>query len=203
MALTDKQEKFVQALILGKSQREAYKASFNCVRMKDEVIDVRACELFKTSKVKVRFEALKGRLIKEAEDECICDAKDVLKELMKIAFSNGSDFAKVVTKPRTRTRRVLDEENGEYVYEEYVNQSDQFVEVTDTDQLPESKKASISSIRSTRHGIKVESYDKMKALELIGKSLGMFKEKIEISGEVKNPFEGLSTEDLKKMINDE
>ena len=37
--LTAKQEKFVQELIKGKSQREAYKEAFNCKNMKDETID--------------------------------------------------------------------------------------------------------------------------------------------------------------------
>ena len=42
--LTPKQEAFVQALIAGKSQREAYKEAYNAANMKDETIDVRACE---------------------------------------------------------------------------------------------------------------------------------------------------------------
>ena len=41
--LTPKQEMFVQALIAGKSQREAYKEAYNATNMKDETIDVRAC----------------------------------------------------------------------------------------------------------------------------------------------------------------
>ena len=56
--LTPKQEMFVQALIAGKSQREAYKEAYNAANMKDETIDVRACELLKKSKVKVRYEEL-------------------------------------------------------------------------------------------------------------------------------------------------
>lgn len=44
--------------------------------------------------------------------------------------------------------------------------------------------------------------DKLKALELLGRHLGMFRDKVELSGEVKteNPYAGLTTEELKKLI---
>ena len=43
--------------------------------------------------------------------------------------------------------------------------------------------------------------DKLKALELLGKHLGMFTDKVEHSGSVtvNNPFAGLTTEELKKL----
>jgi len=40
--LTAKQEKFVQELIKGKSQREAYKAAYNAKNMSENSIDVEA-----------------------------------------------------------------------------------------------------------------------------------------------------------------
>ena len=58
--LTQKQEKFVQALISGKSQREAYKEAYNAANMKDATVDKRACELLKNGKVAGRYEALKA-----------------------------------------------------------------------------------------------------------------------------------------------
>ena len=42
--LTPKQEKFVQALISGMSQREAYKEAYNAANMKNEVIHARISE---------------------------------------------------------------------------------------------------------------------------------------------------------------
>lgn len=56
--LTPKQEKFVQALIAGKSQREAYKEAYNAANMKDETIDKRASELFSKGEIKGRYEEL-------------------------------------------------------------------------------------------------------------------------------------------------
>ena len=122
----------------------------------------------------------------------------VLRELAKIAFSNGSDFAKVVTKPRKKM--VWNDEIQEYEEKEV---EEQFVEIIDTDLLPGDKKAAIASIKETKHGIVVELCDKLKALELIGRHLGMFKDKIELSGQVNNPFDELSVEELKKLIVDE
>jgi len=200
--LTDKQEKFVQGLIAGKSQRESYRAAYpSSLKWTDKTVDEAACRLMKNSKVLARYDEIHDRLIKEAEDECIVEAKDVLKELIKIAFSNGSDFAKVVTKPIKR--RIWDEDLQEYVYEDVKERYDQFVEVVDTDLLSDKQKAAIKSIKQGRHGVEVELYAKDRSLELLGKFLGMFKDKIELSGQVNNPFQGLTTEDLKKMINDE
>ena len=78
--LTLKQEKFVQNLIKGMSQREAYRNAYNNNKTKDEIIDTRACELFKNSKVKVRYE----ELLKRLEDKAIMSAEERMKWLSKV-----------------------------------------------------------------------------------------------------------------------
>lgn len=70
--LTARQERFVQNIVNGMTQRQAYKAAFRVVKMKDEVVDVRACELFKRSKIQVRYQELMAKL----EDESIMTAKE-------------------------------------------------------------------------------------------------------------------------------
>ena len=62
MGLTTKQEIFVQRLIEGNSQREAYKFAYNCENMKDESIDVEASKLLSNPKVSIRYEELKNEL---------------------------------------------------------------------------------------------------------------------------------------------
>lgn len=84
--LTDKKMKFVHAILDGKSHREAYKGAFNTSRMRDETIDKRANELFYSEEVKEYYESLHTRVIREAEEEAIVTAKEVLSELKKIAF---------------------------------------------------------------------------------------------------------------------
>jgi hypothetical protein len=71
--------------------------------------------------VLLRYNEIHDRLIKEAEDECIISAKDVLKELVKIAFTNGSDFAKITTKPVKR--QVINPTNGEWEEKEVEEQA--------------------------------------------------------------------------------
>lgn len=58
--LTQKQEKFVQALISGKSQREAYKEAYNAANMKDSTVDSNACRLLNNSKVAARYNELRA-----------------------------------------------------------------------------------------------------------------------------------------------
>ena len=56
--LTTKQENFVQAIISGMSQREAYKHAYDCKKMKDTSIDSQACKLFRSPKVATRYKEL-------------------------------------------------------------------------------------------------------------------------------------------------
>lgn len=62
MSLTAKQEIFVQRLIEGYSQREAYKFAYEASNMKNETIDKRASELFSKGEIKGRYEELKNEL---------------------------------------------------------------------------------------------------------------------------------------------
>ena len=48
-----------------------------------------------------------------------------------------------------------------------------------TDTLSKADQAAIASVERTSNGIKLKFYDKMKALELLGKYLGMFEGKTE------------------------
>ena len=91
--LTEKQEKFVQELVKGKSQREAYKEAYEKSRLwKDTAVDTQASILFKNSKVLERYNELMDRLVKESEDECIVTAKEVLRELKRIGFADIKDY---------------------------------------------------------------------------------------------------------------
>ena len=95
----------------------------------------------------------------------------VLQELARVAFANGTDFARVVV--REEPIHMVDEE-GEL---RQVVRRTQTVEIVDTDRVDPEKRAAIAGIKEGKHGIEVSSYDKVKALELLGKHLGMFEQK--------------------------
>jgi len=56
--LTARQEKFVQGLIAGKSQREAYREAYGCEGKKDATVDASASRLISNAKVARRFNEL-------------------------------------------------------------------------------------------------------------------------------------------------
>lgn len=56
--LTPKQELFVQGIISGLSQRQAYRQAYKAEKMSDETVDSKASELLKNGKVTVRYREL-------------------------------------------------------------------------------------------------------------------------------------------------
>ena len=88
--LTPKQEKFVQALISGMSQREAYKEAYNATKMKNETIDTRACELLKNSKVKARY----NELLEEHKNKALYTREEAVNDLIWIKEKSKEDIFK-------------------------------------------------------------------------------------------------------------
>ena len=78
--LTPKQEKYVQNLIKGMSQREAYKKSYNAKNMQNDTIDKKASALLKQEKIRSRYD----ELVKKAEDKAIMSAIERKKWLTKV-----------------------------------------------------------------------------------------------------------------------
>ena len=82
MELTAKQEKFVQELIKGNSQRAAYRNSYNIKNMSDKTIDENASRLFNNSKIQTRYKEI---LAKSASQSII--TREELLEGLKLAFN--------------------------------------------------------------------------------------------------------------------
>ena len=75
------------------------------------------------------------------------------------------------------------------------------VEVKPTAELTDDQRAAIAQIKQGANGIEVKMYDKIKALELLGRHIGMFTDKLDIKATVtENPFAGLSTDELRRLI---
>lgn len=104
--LTIKQEKFVQNLIKGMSQREAYKNSYNASKMKDEVIDTKASLLFKEDKIRKRYE----ELTKKLEDETIMSTKERMKWLSKVVNGEIKEIVPMIVTDKDGNTKTIEQE---------------------------------------------------------------------------------------------
>ena len=110
--LTLKQEKFVEELIKGKSQRVAYRAAYNTKGLSDNGADVAACKLLKTPKVKLRYEELRAKADEHSGNEAASMRAFIIAQLQDIASGAAKDEIKdydpegVLIKSRTQLRQA-------------------------------------------------------------------------------------------------
>lgn len=88
--LNIKQEKFIQNIVKGMSQREAYKDAYK-VNYDENAIDNKASKLFNKDEAQARYK----ELLKELEDDSIMSAKERMKWLTDVI--NGSILEEVPT----------------------------------------------------------------------------------------------------------
>lgn len=93
--LTVKQEKFIQELVKGKSQRQAYKAAYNCRRLSDNGIDVCASRLMKNAKVRLRYEELRREAEKDAVDDAVTTRRKIIELYAKMAYRDPRDYYEI------------------------------------------------------------------------------------------------------------
>lgn len=122
--LTPKQERFIQNIVSGMSQREAYKDAYNAENMKDETIDVQASKLFNNNKVSIRYK----ELMEELKDNAIMTATERMIWLTEVVkgiqtekeavFTDGDVVIKDVEANLSTKIKALDTLNkmsGEYI----------------------------------------------------------------------------------------
>jgi len=195
MALTEKQKLFADEYLIDLNATRAYKEVYKSCK-KDETAAAASARLLRNVKVETYIQ----ERMKERSKRTEISQDNVLKELAAIAFAKASDYARVIEKQAVYTTDEgipipLNDDKGNPLL---IND----VELTLTDKLNETQLKALSGIKRGKFGIEVAQCDKVKALELLGRHLGMFKDKVEVSGSVNNPYEGLTTEELKKLIKD-
>lgn len=186
-SLSNNQKLFCQEYLkLGMNGTQAYLNVYKTCK-KEETAMASASRLLRNVKVKEYIEELQ----KEVEEKAVISIQDIVNELSVIAFGDRTEIAKVETEP------VKDEETGQIKYHRT------HLDITDTDKLSVNAKKIISGYKMTTAGISVETCDKMKALELLGKYLGMFKDEAPtINNNIVNPYANLSEEELRKLVGD-
>ncbi len=175
MALTECQKKFVDEYLIDLNATRAYKAAYPNV-VKDETAAAAGARLLKNVKVSEYL----AKRIKDRERRTEITQDKVVNELAAIAFANASDYAKVIERQavfitKEGKRQPLFDENGKPLMV-----SD--VKLALTDSLSREQKKAISVIKHGKNGIEVATCDKVRALELLGRHLGIFSDKVEVSG---------------------
>lgn len=148
MSLTAKQEKFIQGIVSGLSQREAYKQAYNTNKMKNETIDNKAYILFKKDEIRARY----NELLNEYKEEAKYSRLDMEADLIWIKDKAKED----INNPKKGLRQA----NGTV----FINAIKELGELND---LYPAKKQDIN-----------------------------------VNGEINNPYSDLTTDDLKKLIQD-
>jgi hypothetical protein len=93
--LTAKQEKYIELVAGGMSQRQAYKEAYDCRRMTDKSVDELASKLMRNAKVTSRFNELCASAIKASEDNAVTMRAKLIKGWKKIEAANIMDYLTV------------------------------------------------------------------------------------------------------------
>ena len=104
--LTAKQEKFVQNIIKGMTQADAYRDAYDTKRMTDKSIHEAASKLVNNTKVATRLEELRSTLA----NENIMTAKQRLEWLTSIVRDDATNID-----ARLRAADIMNKMQGEYV----------------------------------------------------------------------------------------
>ncbi|HEY5631822.1 MAG TPA: terminase small subunit [Nitrososphaeraceae archaeon] len=157
--LTPKQEKFAQNVACGMTQADAYRDAFGQGKNTDKTLIEMASKLMASPNVNTRVKELTAPAIKKAE----VTAEKVINELARIAFFdvgllyNEDGTIKEIAQLDSEVTRAI-------------HSTKQRIEKQGQDK---EDWAEIKEIRT---------HDKLKALELLGKTLAMFTDKTEHSG---------------------
>lgn len=170
MALTAKQKVFADEYLIDLNATRAYKVAYPSVK-KDETAAANSSRMLRNANVE---DYIRKRM-KDREKRTEITQDMVLKELAKIGFADVTDFVTIENKGILRV-----------------------VEVKPTDEMPRDKMGAIAGIKEGANGIEIKLNDKGKALELIGRHLGMFKDKLEVSGVLETEISKL--DDLVKQM---
>lgn len=166
--MTEKQKKFADEYLIDLNATRAYKAAYKSVK-NDNSAMAGASRMLRNVKVATYIEEKMAERAERTEIK----QDDVVKELAKIGFAQITDYVEV----------------------QNINGFEKVI-IKPTDEIEKEKIGAIARIKEGQNGIEIKMNDKVKALELLGKHLGMFTEKQEIKAQI-------SYEDyLSKLDND-
>jgi len=150
--LTPKQERFCQAYIKTGNASEAYRAAYDCSKMKPETVNRAAKQLLDNSKITARIKELQAQYIREND----LSPDKVLKEWAAIGFSD--------------IRQLLNENGGLLPVSQWPDSVSAAVAAVKIRQEPTQGDEPPADI------IELKLWPKTNALDALSKNLGLFKE---------------------------
>lgn len=159
--LTPKQQQFVREYLIDfNATQAAIRAGYS-----PKTAQVIGAENLKKPMVAAEIQRLGQQTAQKLE----ITRESIMQELAAIGFARASDFVRVETEPTTRLG--VHPLTGEIVS---LPSYCQTVRITNTDDLPEDKAAALAGVKQGANGIEVKLHDKVRALELLGKAVGVF-----------------------------
>lgn len=180
MKLTPKQVRFVDEYLVDfNATQAAIRAGYS-----PKTAAAAAARLLRN----VNIQAEIARRQKDLQRRTEVTQERVVMELARVAFADATDYVGVET-------RIINRGEVKVPIELAVHK--------ETAELSTDQRAAIASIKQGANGVEIKLHDKIKALELLGRHIGMFNDKLDIKATVtENPFAGLSTDELRQLIRD-
>lgn len=168
--LTPKQEQFAFGLAGGQSQADAYRHAYpRAKNWKDETVWSKASVLAANGKVRTRVAELGAKAAAANE----VTVERIVRELALIAFGNK--------------KAVMHWGPGG-------------VKLKDSEGLSNDDAAQVAEVKETTSAtggsLSLKTHDKVKALELLGRHVGMFTDKVELTGKDGGPIATKTERDL-------
>lgn len=163
MSLTPNQEAFATGIASGMTQAESYRKAYpKSLKWAEKSVWERASRLAASDKVQSRVAEL-GQKAAAANEVTV---ERIVRELALIAFGNK--------------RAVMKWGPGGLLLRESI-------------ELTDDEAAQVSEVKETTSAtggsLSLKTHDKVKALELLGKHVGMFMEKVELTGKDGGPLQ--------------
>ena len=160
MKLTPKRMRFVDEWLIDfNGKQAAIRAGYSA-----KTAEVTAAKLLRNAKVQAEI----ARRQKDLQKRTEVSQDRVVKELARIAFANIADYLHVETQTRTK------DDGTEVTY--------QTVVFNETQELSADQRAALAVVKQSVNGFELKMHDKIKALELLGRHIGMFNDKLSLSG---------------------
>lgn len=159
MKLTPKQMRFVDEYLVDfNATQAAIRAGY-----KAKTAHVIGAENLRKPKIAEEV----ARRQKDLQKRTEVSQERVVKELARIAFADVTDYAYVM-------QAIIERDGVKVPVESAV--------IKETCDLTDDQRAAIASIKQGANGVEIKLHDKIKALELLGRHIGVFNDKLSLSG---------------------